>query len=137
MPPFNEEAEQAVLASMMHYEDMRDEIAIKISASDFHVPRHAVIYQACWELYRDKSPIEPRSLAEKLAGAKQLEAAGGARILLDEELTPENLSRLVKELLASPDALRAMGQAQRSLDRPDALDTIVDEMLRLSEGRKA
>ena len=81
MPPFNEEAEQAVLASMMHYEDMRDEIAIKISASDFHVPRHAVIYQACWELYRDKSPIEPRSLAEKLAGAKQLEEAGGAEYL--------------------------------------------------------
>ena len=64
--------------------------------------------------------------------ARLLEAAGGARILLDEELTPENLSRLVKELLASPDALRAMGQAQRALDRPDALDTIVDEMLRLT-----
>ena len=65
--------------------------------------------------------------------ARLLEAAGGARLLRDEELTPENLSALVKELLAEPEALRAMGRAQRALDRPDALDTIVEEMLRLSE----
>ena len=43
----------------------------------------------------------------------------------------------MKELLASPDALRAMGQAQHSLDRPDALDVIVDEMLRLSRKGEA
>ena len=64
--------------------------------------------------------------------SRLLEEAGGARLLRDEELTPETLGSLVKELLASPDALRAMGQAQHSLDRPDALDVIVDEMLRLS-----
>lgn len=69
--------------------------------------------------------------------ARLLEEAGGARLLRDENLTPETLGSLVRELLADPAALRAMGQAQRSLDRPDALDTIVDEMLRLSEGRKA
>ena len=69
--------------------------------------------------------------------ARLLEEAGGARLLRDEELTPETLGSLVKELLASPDALRAMGQAQHSLDRPDALDVIVDEMLRLSRKGEA
>ena len=69
--------------------------------------------------------------------ARLLEEAGGARLLRDEELTPETLGSLVKELLASPDALRAMGQAQHSLDRPDALDVIVDEMLRLSRKSEA
>ena len=64
--------------------------------------------------------------------ARLLEEAGGARLLRDEELTGESLGGLVKELLASPETLRAMGQAQRALDRPDALDTIVSEMLRLS-----
>ncbi len=68
--------------------------------------------------------------------ARLLEAAGGARILRDEELTPERLSALVKELLADPDGLRAMGLAQRALDRPDALDVIVEELLRLSGGKK-
>jgi UDP-N-acetylglucosamine--N-acetylmuramyl-(pentapeptide) pyrophosphoryl-undecaprenol N-acetylglucosamine transferase len=68
--------------------------------------------------------------------ARLLEAAGGARILLDEDLTPETLGRLVKELLADPAALEAMGKAQRRLDRPDALDVIVEEMLRLSGEKK-
>ncbi len=80
MPPFNEEAEQAVLACIMHFDDLLD-ACMKLSPSDFHVPQHAVIYQACLELYRDKNPIEPRSLAEKLAGAKRLEAAGGAEYI--------------------------------------------------------
>ena len=68
--------------------------------------------------------------------ARLLEEAGGARILLDGELTPETLGSLVRELLADRESLEAMGKAQRSLDRPDALDTIVEEMLRLSEKRR-
>ncbi len=68
--------------------------------------------------------------------ARLLEEAGGARLLRDEELTPETLGKLVKELLSDPAALRAMGEAQRSLDRPDALDAIVEEMLRLCEGKR-
>ena len=68
--------------------------------------------------------------------ARLLEEAGGARLLRDENLTPETLGSLVRELLADPAALRAMGQAQRSLDRPDALDTSVDEMLGLAERRR-
>ncbi len=69
--------------------------------------------------------------------ARLLEAAGGARLLRDEELTPESLGALVGQLLADPGTLEAMGRAQRTLDRPDALDAIVGEMLRLSQGRKA
>ncbi len=68
--------------------------------------------------------------------ARLLEAAGGARVLPDEALTPESLNALVKELLADPKKLEDMGKAQRSLDRPDALNAIVEEMLRLSEKKK-
>ncbi len=81
MPPCNEEAEQAVLAALMHYEDMSDEIVARLAPGDFHVPRHAVIYRACLDLLRGGAPVDPRSLAEKLAGAKQLEEAGGAEYL--------------------------------------------------------
>ena len=68
--------------------------------------------------------------------ARLLEAAGGARVLPDEALTPESLNALVKELLADPKKLEDMGKAQRSLDRPDALNAIVEEMLRLCEKKK-
>ena len=65
--------------------------------------------------------------------ARVLAEAGGARVLADAELTPEALSALVKELLGDPQGLRAMGDALRGLDRPDALDRIVEETLKLTE----
>ena len=65
--------------------------------------------------------------------ARLLAEAGGARLLRDAELTPETLSALVTELLADPALLPAMGERIRSLDRPDALDRIVEETLKLTE----
>ncbi len=69
--------------------------------------------------------------------ARLLESAGGARILKDEELTAESLGALVKELLSDGERLRAMGRAQRALDRPDCLNVIVEELLRLAEEKKS
>ena len=67
--------------------------------------------------------------------ARLLADAGGARLLRDAELTPEALSAVTKELLADPALLPAMGARLRSLDRPDALDRIVEETLKLTEGK--
>ena len=50
MPPYNEEAEQAVLACMMNFEDKVDDVVTKVQPQDFHLPRHAVIFEACRSL---------------------------------------------------------------------------------------
>lgn len=81
MPPYNEEAEQSVLAGMMYYDDMRDDIVTKVKPADFHVPRNAIIFQACLDLYQQKAPILVGSLGEKLRGTKQLESVGGLEYL--------------------------------------------------------
>ncbi len=65
--------------------------------------------------------------------ARLLEKTGGARVLPDGELTGESLGATVRELLRDPEALRRMGRALKSLDRPDSLDVIVEETLRLTE----
>jgi UDP-N-acetylglucosamine--N-acetylmuramyl-(pentapeptide) pyrophosphoryl-undecaprenol N-acetylglucosamine transferase len=67
--------------------------------------------------------------------ARLLERAGGARVLPDGELTGESLSALVRELLGDPAQLRRMGEALKKLDRPDSLDVIVEETLRLTENK--
>ncbi len=77
VPPYNEEAEQSVLAGLFHYENSIDEIFSTVQAEDFYVPRHALLFQACYDLYQARAPIDPQSLAEKLHSQKQLEAAGG------------------------------------------------------------
>lgn len=66
MPPYNEEAEQAVLAALMLYEDQRDDIFAMLRAEDFYVPRHGIIFQSCLELYDARAPLSPQALAEKL-----------------------------------------------------------------------
>ncbi len=77
MPPYNEEAEQAVLAGLFHYEKYWDDIFAQLMPDDFYVPRHQTIFQACLELFQQRAPIAPESLSEKLHGQGRLEEAGG------------------------------------------------------------
>ncbi len=81
VPPFNEEAEQAVLAGLLHYDELTDELFALLQPDDFYVPRHAIIFQACAELYQQRAPLAPQSLSERLHGQGRLEEAGGMEYL--------------------------------------------------------
>jgi UDP-N-acetylglucosamine--N-acetylmuramyl-(pentapeptide) pyrophosphoryl-undecaprenol N-acetylglucosamine transferase len=49
-----------------------------------------------------------------------LERAGAATLLADAETTTERVAQEADELLGSPDVLKRMGEAARSLARPEA-----------------
>lgn len=53
-----------------------------------------------------------------------LEAAGAARVLLDDELTPHRLATEVSDLLADDARLEAMRAAASALGKPDAAETL-------------
>ena len=59
------------------------------------------------------------------------ESRGAALLLRDEECTAESLGNAVYGLLEDPKTLPEMGRRMHELDRPDALDTIVDQILKL------
>ena len=63
-------------------------------------------------------------------------SAGGAVLLRDGDCTPEALMREVTRLCEDPALLREMGAKLKALDRPDSLDCIVNEALRLAENKK-
>ncbi len=65
--------------------------------------------------------------------ASLLADTGGAVLLRDEDCTPEALRQEVERLCASPALLSEMGGKLKALDRPDSLDVIVSEALRLAE----
>lgn len=93
MPPYNEEAEQAVLAALMLHEDQCDDIFAMLQAEDFYLPRHAIIFQACADLHEARSPLVPQAIAESLLTRKLLEAAGGTEYLFslfDMQVTAVN-----------------------------------------------
>jgi UDP-N-acetylglucosamine--N-acetylmuramyl-(pentapeptide) pyrophosphoryl-undecaprenol N-acetylglucosamine transferase len=63
------------------------------------------------------------------ANARFVEQAGAALVIPDAELTAPRLAQEVGRLLADPARLAAMGRASAELARPDAAQTIADEVL--------
>jgi UDP-N-acetylglucosamine--N-acetylmuramyl-(pentapeptide) pyrophosphoryl-undecaprenol N-acetylglucosamine transferase len=55
---------------------------------------------------------------------------GGAVVVREQEL--ERVPQLARELLAAPERLREMSEAMRRLARPDAADTIAEELVGLA-----
>lgn len=70
--------------------------------------------------------------------AEALLGAGACRMLLERELSGERLAREITELVDDRERLAAMGEAARSLARPDAAARIVDDMIgEVTRGRGA
>ena len=75
------------------------------------------------------SPYVPNNHQEK--NARVLEKHGGARVLLERELTGERLYAAVRELLSDRPALAAMGREMLHLGAPDAAERIYEQMIGL------
>ncbi len=60
------------------------------------------------------------------------ENRGAAVLLRDADCSAETLGETIRRLLEDPAALPEMGRKMKSLDRADALDAIVDQILRLT-----
>lgn len=54
-----------------------------LTAEDFYLPSHTIIFRAFLELYRKSAPIDLISTAEQLKSRNELEDAGGAVYLGD------------------------------------------------------
>jgi UDP-N-acetylglucosamine--N-acetylmuramyl-(pentapeptide) pyrophosphoryl-undecaprenol N-acetylglucosamine transferase len=68
--------------------------------------------------------------------ARWLAEAGGAIVLDDAECTGPVLRDLVGALLADRPRLAAMAEASRAVGRPEAADTVAQEVLALVRGRR-
>jgi len=67
--------------------------------------------------------------------AESLVARGAAVMILDRELTAENLAASVEGFRAAPERLAAMAESARTLGRPGAAEKVVDVCLELVEAR--
>lgn len=64
--------------------------------------------------------------------ARAVEAKGGARVILDRDMTGEKLIEAVESLLADEAGLRKMAEGSRSLGRPEAAEEIARRALALA-----
>ncbi|HXD31298.1 MAG TPA: undecaprenyldiphospho-muramoylpentapeptide beta-N-acetylglucosaminyltransferase [Pyrinomonadaceae bacterium] len=72
---------------------------------------------------------------EQQRNAEVLQTAGGARMILQNDLTGNRLAQEIKTLVEAPQRIREMEQAVRTLARPGAAAATVDLIERLIEGR--
>lgn len=85
--PYNKEAEQAVIGSILSNaaESAGDAVEI-LHSDDFYFVAHRMIFGAIIELFNDNTPIDFVTVSNKLAQKDELEAAGGVNYLRDVAL---------------------------------------------------
>lgn len=60
--------------------------------------------------------------------ARVVQAAGGAIVITERQLTPERLGTAITEIINDPDRTRRMGEASRALAAPEASRSIVAQI---------
>ena len=102
-PPFDPEAEIAVLGSIMLLPDVCDDVALILRGDDFHDDAHRKIYQHMLEMHESGRKIDPTLLVDKLKSAGDYESIGGA-------------AYLGKILHAVPNAAHAIARVRASVN---------------------
>lgn len=82
IPPHSLEAEQAVLGGLIIANTAWDQIADRLSDSDFYRYDHQLIFRAIRRLAEESMPFDPVTLSDRLQDNNQLEEAGGLAYLL-------------------------------------------------------
>ena len=65
--------------------------------------------------------------------AMSLVRAGGAEMVLQEDLTGEKMAYLVMKYMDDPGTLHEMGQRAHKMSRRDAASKIVDQLLEMAK----
>lgn len=77
VPPQDNQAEQAVLGSILLDNDVVADVAASITAADFYRKAHRLIFQTMLELSEDDQAIDAITLRERLDSQNQLDDIGG------------------------------------------------------------
>ena len=84
VPPYNIEAEQSVLGSMLLSKDaILTATEIIQDSKEFYNPQHQQIFSAIVELFKENKPVDLITLSSKLKDSNTLERVGGSSYLTE------------------------------------------------------
>ncbi|MGH4051710.1 MAG: replicative DNA helicase [Clostridium sp.] len=75
--PYNLEAEQSVIGSMLIDKTAISSVVEVLKGDDFYRDSHKVIFNAIFDLYQKDTPIDMITLLEHLRSSEKLESSGG------------------------------------------------------------
>lgn len=82
-PPFDDEAEKAILGAIILRNEVLDEIMDDLNAKDFYRGAHQRLYSAMYQMRMTSEPIDQITLRDYLDKHGQLEGVGGVPYILD------------------------------------------------------
>lgn len=83
VPPQNNEAEAALLGSIMLRPDAINEILDIVKAESFYSEKHRIIFRVMMELFGKSTPVDLLSMSSRLGEKGILEQIGGSSFLAD------------------------------------------------------
>ncbi len=144
VPPHSQEAEESVLGAMLIDKDAVIAVAEFLLPEDFYDERLKEVYQACLDLYEDRTPIDVLTVTEKLKKRKSLKSVGSSSFLADlANKVPtaahvEHYGRIVKDTATKRALMSAATRlVEVSMDEGlaanEALDRAESEIFSLSQ----
>lgn len=101
--PYNHEAEQSVLGSVLVDAGCMEEVVSQVNADCFYLPQHKAIFSAMMMMYTNSKAIDPVIIADTLTKEGLYDTAGGRAYLLElaqsvpSTANVEYYARIVKE----------------------------------------
>ena len=144
IPPYSEEAEQAVLGSILMDKDSIIKVFDLITTDDFYFDKHKHIWDAMADHYTKHVPIDLLTISNSLETKKQLEFIGGISYLAElSSLVPSashilSYATLVKDkstrrkMIVAGDAIQGFGYTE---DNPivEDLEKAEKEVFQISQ----
>lgn len=146
-PPFNKEAEQAVLGSVFLNPQKLVEVAEFVTAEDFYVRAHRLIFAALSALSDRDEAIDVVTVQDYLDAHNQLDDIGGVGYVVElADAVPTAANAVyyakivaekaqVRRLIATAESIAARGYDEQA-DVPALLETASDEILTVADTTK-
>lgn len=134
VPPHSQDAEESVLGAMLIDKDAVIAVAEFLTPEDFYDDKLREIYQACLDLYEERTPIDVLTVTEKLKKRKGLKDIVNSSFLADlANKVPtaahvEHYGRIVKDTATKRSLMSAASRlVDISLDEGLAANEVLDK----------
>ena len=134
--PYNIEAEEAVLGSILTSSESINKILDMLAPNDFYRRNHALVFTAMLSLYKNNIVIDLCTLTDHLNKAKKLEQVGGIAFItslpnkVPSAANIREYARIVKEKAI---ARYVINTATRIINAAEMDETPVDELIDKTE----
>lgn len=134
--PYDEDAERAILGSLIVYPEIIDSVLTKLKIDDFYLQKHKIIYETIIDLFNQGKPLEIIILKDGLEKKGKLEFVGGVSYLfqLSEESVPPEIAFQIVDIIKEKSILRSLIEsAQKIIAKAKNKESDISSLLEEAE----